>query len=334
MTSPAPRPDTIDKLQTAIYPSYALLAGAQLDLFTPLKDGPMSAEQIADAIGVRPTRLKALLYALVAAKLLTVEGDLFANTPESDHFLVRGKPTYRGGGYEAVAQERWNGISRTAESIRTDSPQAKHDFSALPPEQQESFFRAQHPAGVRRGHDLLARYDFSSCRNLLDVGGGTGGLAITVTEAHPHIRATVVDLPPVIPITQRYINEAGAADRVQVMASDVVNQALTGSFDVAVLSALLPVLSPDQARRTLRNVHQVIKPGGVIYVADAGTLDNSRLSPQLAVENNLYFINIFDEGQASTEQERREWLTEAGFEGVEREVVPNGNSIMVARKPE
>jgi hypothetical protein len=31
-----PQPTTIQKLATAVYPSFAMLAGMQLDLFTPL----------------------------------------------------------------------------------------------------------------------------------------------------------------------------------------------------------------------------------------------------------------------------------------------------------
>jgi hypothetical protein len=33
-------PKTIETLADAVYPSFALLAGMELDLFTPLKDGP------------------------------------------------------------------------------------------------------------------------------------------------------------------------------------------------------------------------------------------------------------------------------------------------------
>ena len=44
-------PKTIQKL-VDVFPSFALLAGMQLDLFTPLKAGPMRPEQIANAIGV------------------------------------------------------------------------------------------------------------------------------------------------------------------------------------------------------------------------------------------------------------------------------------------
>jgi hypothetical protein len=68
----------------------------QLDVFTPLKAGPLSAEQIAKAIGVQPSRLKQLLFSLVAAELLTIDGELFSNTEETNHFLVRDSPPYMG----------------------------------------------------------------------------------------------------------------------------------------------------------------------------------------------------------------------------------------------
>ena len=86
-------------------------------------------------------------------------------------------------------------------------------------------------------------------------------------------------------------------------------------------------------RQALRNISQVLDPGGEIYVIDGGTLDDSRLSPPGIVFNNLHFINIFDHGQARTEEERRGWLREADFENIERVTLPNGQSIISARKP-
>ena len=122
------------------------------------------------------------------------------------------------------------------------------------------------------------------------------------------------------------------ADRVEVVAGDVVNGTLEGSFDVAVMCAFIQVISRDHAQRALKNVSQVMEPGGTIYLNDIGTLDDSRLAPAGAVRQNLWFINVFDEGQAKTERERREWLSEAGFEDIERKTFPDGRSIMVARK--
>ena len=42
-----PEENPIEKIATAVYPPFALLAGMQLDLFTALKYRPMEADQIA-----------------------------------------------------------------------------------------------------------------------------------------------------------------------------------------------------------------------------------------------------------------------------------------------
>ena len=85
MESPDVRADTISKLRFAADAAFAMLAGMQLDVFTPLKGGAMTAEEIASAMGVRSGRLRLLLYSLVAAGLLTEKDGRFSNTPESNH---------------------------------------------------------------------------------------------------------------------------------------------------------------------------------------------------------------------------------------------------------
>jgi hypothetical protein len=107
-----PQPTTIQTLATAVYPAFAMLAGMQLDVFTPLKDGPLTATQQATALRVTAEKLSPLLYALVAAYLLTVEGGRFANTAEADHFLVKGKPTYLGGRHENFS-DMWATLLQT-----------------------------------------------------------------------------------------------------------------------------------------------------------------------------------------------------------------------------
>ncbi|MDA0768699.1 MAG: hypothetical protein O2821_00570 [Chloroflexi bacterium] len=53
-----PRPETITGLQEAANSALAMLAGMQLDVFTPVKEGPMSLEQVAAAIDVRSIKLR------------------------------------------------------------------------------------------------------------------------------------------------------------------------------------------------------------------------------------------------------------------------------------
>ena len=124
----------------------------------------------------------------------------------------------------------------------------------------------------------------------------------------------------------------GVGDRVKVVAADAVRDPLSGSYDVAVMSAFLQVLSPDDARFAIKNVSKVMKSGGEIYIRGYGIIDNSRTSPRNLVGFNLVFINVYDEGQAYTEQEHKGWLEEAGFDSFKRHILEDGSSIITARK--
>jgi ubiquinone/menaquinone biosynthesis C-methylase UbiE len=330
-TSEGSEENPIEKLVTSVYPPFALLAGMQLDLFALLKDKPMNAEQIAATIDVSSTKLKALLYALVVGGFLHMDRESFSNTDAANRFLVKGSPSFVGDIHE-ILSTMWSAALKTAESIRTGSPQAKLNYSDMSQDDLLQFFRGEHPYAVEYGRDLVKRYDFSSYSTLLDVGGGSGGLAIAVTEACPHIQATVVDLPKITPVTQIYIDEAGAGNRVKVITADVIRDPLPGSYDAAVMSAFIQVLSPDDALRAIKNVSEVMNAGGKIYIKGYGIIDNSRTSPQKLVGFNLVYINVYDEGQAYTEQEHKDWLEEAGFGNFRRTILDDGSSIITAQK--
>src|SRR5215467_15105236 len=98
------RLDTINKLRFAADAAFAMLAGMQLDVFTPLKDDPLTAEEIASAIGVFPGRLRLLLYCLVAAGLLTEKDGRFSNTAEAAEFLVKGSASFMGNRHVNIAR--------------------------------------------------------------------------------------------------------------------------------------------------------------------------------------------------------------------------------------
>ena len=332
MEDSVPRPDTINKLRSAANGAFAMLAGMQLDVFTPLKAGSMTAEQIAAAIGVAPSRLRLLLYVLVTAGLLNEEDGHFSNTAEANQFLVKGAPSYLGNRHAAIAMW-WSSYLKTAESIRTGVPQAKMDFSHSPQEDVEAFLRSINANTVPAARTLVEKYDLSSVSTLVDVGCGGGGVAITITKAFPHIVATAIDLPQVVPIAQKIVEEEGLTERVEVVASDVLSGQLTGAYDVAILRSFLQVLSPQNARLALKHVAAAVKPGGKIYVIGQ-ILDDSRRSPLGAVGFNLNFINHYDAGESYTEQEHRDWLTDAGFVDIERAnfLLDDGSGLMTARK--
>jgi SAM-dependent methyltransferase len=313
-------------------PAFAMLAGMQLDVFTALADGPLTAEGLAGALGVGQDKLELLLYALVATGLLELNGDRFANSEEAARFLTRGSPTWVGQLHEGLAM-MYAAALRTADSVKSGEPQARVDFASMPQDELETFYRGFYGEALAAGRELARAADFSTARSLVDVGGGSGGLAIAMTEAWPNLRATVADLPSVVPIAEQFIADAGAGGRVAVVPADVVAAPPPGSYDVAVLRALVQVLAPDEARRAIRHAAAALEPGGRIFIVGR-ILDDTRLSPVPSVFSNLVFLNVFPGGRAYTEGEYRAWLNEAGFEDVDVRIHPDGRAMVQARKRE
>ncbi len=328
VSSPSRGP--IEKIRLTVITPMAVRAAMQLDVFTPLADGPMTAGEIADALGLKPRRLEMLLYQLVVSEFLELEGDRFTNTPMAAEFLVQGRPGYYGG-IHGLLTEQFHALMQTAESIRADEPKAKVDFVGMSRDELRGFLRGIHGMAVLAGRSLARNPLFDKAERVLDVAGGSGGLSIALCEAHPRLHATLVDLPSVVPIAEEMVDEAGLADRIAGQIVDVLAEPLSGGFEIATARAFFQVLSTEQCQRAAHNIAAALSPGGTLFIIGFVS-DDSRLSPEICVGMNMSFLNFFDSGEAYTEAQYRGWLTDAGFTDIVRTPSLAGNSLITAHK--
>ncbi len=142
--------------------------------------------------------------------------------------MVEGRDGYLGEGYVSTYEGRWQPILKTADSIRTGTAQAQLDYTTASEEQLNVHYKSFYAQTQAKGRNLSRLFDFTEHRRLLDVAGGTGGLSVALTTACPNLHATVIDLPEVTPITDRYVDEAGAGGRVMVLAGNVVTGPIEG----------------------------------------------------------------------------------------------------------
>ncbi|MFW6174474.1 MAG: methyltransferase [Chloroflexota bacterium] len=324
------QPETIHRITRDVWPGFALLAGVQLDLFTPLSRARMTPDELAAELEVRPGKLRPLLYALKVFGLLEESGGQFQATEESATFLSSHSEKH----LEMMARITpflWGGALNTHETVRTGQPQAALDFTQGPREQLERFVRSLHSGSRGAGKELLKRFDLSGRERLLDLGGGSGGLAVEITRSVPGMRAVVADLPSIIPTTRAVLQEEDADESVEAIPLDAVNEVAPGRYDVVAMKALLQVLSPEDARRAVLNACAALEPGGEMHVIGS-VLDDSRDGPEEAVRFNLALINLYDAGEAHTEGQHREWMNEAGLVEIGRVEEP-GYTGMYGKKP-
>jgi cyclopropane fatty-acyl-phospholipid synthase-like methyltransferase len=192
--------------------------------------------------------------------------------------------------------------------------------------------RGQHNLALLVGHSLGGAYDFSRHRRLLDLGGGTGAMAIAVCALHPALRATVLDLPAVADAARDCVAEAGLADRVDVAEGNFKSDPLPDGHDVVLLANLLSVSSEETNRALLRRLFEQLPPGGAVILS-GWILDDGRTSPTIPVLFCLQDINWNAPDVERSAGTYMAWLREAGFVGVAHHPLCAPSSMVVGRKP-
>jgi ubiquinone/menaquinone biosynthesis C-methylase UbiE len=104
----------------------------------------------------------------------------------------------------------------------------------------------------------------------LDLGCGTGTLAIMAKEREPAIRITGVDGDPAILDRARAKAAARALDIDFREGHSTALPFQPAAFDLVLCSLLLHHLWPHERLATLREVQRVLRPGGRLLVADWG----------------------------------------------------------------
>src|ERR671926_1040563 len=123
-----PTPERILGLGLGFWGSKTLLSAVEIGLFTELAKGPLDFETLAERFMLHPRSARDFLDALVALGMLERDGDQYANTPETDLFLDRTKPSYVGGILEMANARLYPFWGSLTEALRTGKPQneSKH----------------------------------------------------------------------------------------------------------------------------------------------------------------------------------------------------------------
>jgi len=125
--------------------------------------------------------------------------------------------------------------------------------------------------------------------HLLDVGGGPGVWTIAFLRRHTRARATLYDLPDVIPIARGHLAAAGLEERVRLVGGDFMrDDALPTGADLAWVSAIVHQNSRAENRALFGKIHRALAPGGHVLVRDY-VMDAARTAP---ASGALFAVNM------------------------------------------
>jgi 2-polyprenyl-3-methyl-5-hydroxy-6-metoxy-1,4-benzoquinol methylase len=338
MTTREPTAIPLMQIISGFWASKTLAAAVELDLFTELSGRGVDIHQLSRLLQIHPRPAEMLLSGCASLGLLEKREERYYNTPLSEEFLVRGKPYYFGGVIAMLDRRLYLPWNRLTEAIKTNRAQTWGDqpgiFEALSanPEEQRVFTEAMHSFSVQSGKAVAAAFDFLPYARLLDVGGGSGAYCIEAARRHPHLRATVFDLPAALEIAREKIAEAGFADRITIHPGDFFSEALPKGADVLLLSMILHDWTPEKNRVILKKCFDALPSGGAMIVSEL-MMDDEKTGPVPAALMSLNML-IETEGRNYTWAEYTRWLEEVGFTKIQRVpiVSPGANGLLIGRK--
>jgi hypothetical protein len=330
-------PEPILQLGLGFWASKTLLSAVELGVFTELAKGPTDAALIGERLKLDGRGLRDFLDALVALGMLERSGGQYRNTPSTDLFLDRAKPSYIGGLLEMANARLYPFWGSLTEALRTGAPQNEvktgGDFFATlyadPPSLKE-FLGAM--SGLSKGTAavLAARFPWASYKSVYDIGAAEGAVPVAIAMSHPHITGGGFDLPPVGPHFEAFVAEHGLSDRLRFVGGDFLNDPLP-SAEVLVMGHILHDWDSDQKRMLIEKSYQALPEGGALIVYDA-IIDDERRENAFGLLMSLNMLIETPGGFDYTGADCMGWMRLAGFRETRVEHLLGPDSMVIGIK--
>lgn len=306
-----PQPQIVPDLLDAFRRSQTMFTALELGVFEAT---PVSAAAFAAQARSNERATELLLDACVSLGLLAKANGVYSNTPESETYLKRSSPHTLAGYALYSSNVLWRlwhhlpdavrqGSHRWPQAFQMEGPIFSHFFQT--DESMRTFLTGLHGLGMLSSPQAIAAHDLSPVQHFVDLGGGTGHLALAFLDRYPNARATVFDLPQVIPLTREI-----TANRVQTVAGDFFADPLPPA-DCYAVARILHDWSLPKIQTLLAKIHAALPPGGRLLICEM-LLNPDRTGPARAMMQSLNMLTC-TEGQERTAAEYDALCRAAGF---------------------
>ncbi|MGB9434214.1 MAG: methyltransferase [Candidatus Acidiferrum sp.] len=335
----SPNPEHIMQVGLGFWASKTLLSAVEMEVFTELAKRAEDLATLQGRLGIHPRAARDFFDALVALGFLRRVHGKYVNTPATDLYLDKHKPTYIGGILEMANQRLYDHWSHLTVALRTGKQQneAKEGgtdspFDALyaDPARLKTFLAAM--TGISRvaNHAIARKGLWGQYRTFADVGTAQGDLAVQIALANNHLHGFGFDLPEVGPIFDEYVAQNGLNSRLSFHPGNFFEDPLP-KVDAITMGHVLHDWNLEEKKMLLRKAYDALNPGGAVVVYES-IIDDDRSQNAFGLLMSLNMLVETPGGFDYTGHDCMGWMKEVGFRETRAEHLVGPESMVIGMK--
>ncbi|MDC7127018.1 MAG: methyltransferase dimerization domain-containing protein [Spirochaetales bacterium] len=258
-----------------------LFTAIELDVFSALTE-EITAAGCAEKLNLNARNMEYFLNALAAMELLAKKDGKYKNTELSNAYLVKDADLYMGEYF--LFREEFTGIGDVKACLK-DGPEA----SVVKDNRGRDVFDFAHLAELSVNEQRMGRAEQTSeaitsifkdrkFDKMVDIGGGSGVIALAIAEKNPETECYVFDSKEVIEAATKIIGQYDGENRVKTISGDYVTDDIGSGYDLILAIASIQ-FAKNNFETVLTKIHNSLNDDG-LFISFCGATSCERTKPK------------------------------------------------------
>ncbi len=296
--------------------SRALYVVAELNIADELRDGEKTAETLAAKLNINTDAIFRLL------RMLSAHGVFFQNKNGSfalndiAQLLTTTHPQSMHGFLLHEDDARWQAYGKMMYTIQTGNPTFNHlfgegyfDYIAHDKKRSKQFDQGMATLSEAENKQIATLFDCRNFSNIVDVGGGIGGLLAAILHKNINAHGVLYELPHLENMAQKYFTQQNLHGRAKVFTGSFLDAIVPGG-DLYIFKRILHDWNDDVCVKILQNCQAVMSDSARIVIFDCVVPEGP--SYDISKDIDIIMMVIFG-GKERTKKDFEQLFARAGL---------------------
>jgi len=259
-----------------------LLSALRVKLFSCLESWE-TPKSVATKSDLNERNLSFVLNALASIGLLEKSRESYRNTQQSNDFLNPNSPVYLGESIlfrekmmslQSIEERLINGPNKNV--LHNNQGIEVYDFYEAARVSIPEMYTGRVQSLIQAVTNL---YGNKTPEKILDLGGGSGILAIELAITFPNCKGVVFEHPNVAQLPRKLVSERNLSEHVSVIEGDFNADDIGKGYDLIIASGVLD-FAKDHLDSVMSKLYEALTSNGYLYVVTNNVSEDYQYPPE------------------------------------------------------